>query len=86
LRSTPGPPEDYDACYSNAACNTPALAQACLQTADGTGGACATYYSAAQTACAIDFAPDGGLGSTGVCSTDQDIISVICGNGSGDGG
>jgi hypothetical protein len=77
---------DYDACGSNAACNTTALYDACVQTANAAGGACATYLNAAQTPCVAYFGLDAGLGSTGVCSTNQDVISVICGNGSGDGG
>lgn len=59
--------------------------QACLNIILNTGGACATYYSTYQSSCAADNA-DGGLLNGGVCSTTADVLSVICGNGSGDGG
>ncbi len=66
-------------------CTDSASYQACLNIILGTGGACATYYSTYQSACAADVA-DGGLLNGGVCSTTAEILSVICGNGSGDGG
>ena len=66
-------------------CTTTAAFQTCEQTVATGSGACASKYTAQQTACAADFA-DGGVGNGGVCSNDTEVLSVICGNGSGDGG
>jgi hypothetical protein len=59
--------------------------QTCQTTIFGTNGACRSYLVTYQSACAADVA-DGGLLNGGPCSTDPDVLSVICGNGSGDGG
>ncbi len=48
-------------------------------------GACHQYVAPFQSGCAADNA-DGGLLNGGVCSTDLQVLSVICGNGTGDGG
>lgn len=48
-------------------------------------GACHSYVAPYQSSCAADIA-DGGLINGGICSTDLQVLSVICGNGSGDGG
>ena len=67
-----------DACNS-AACEaaTDAEFNACETAAQS--GACAADQTAAAT-CNTDLA-DGGDLSTGACSTDSDVIYVICGNG-----
>ena len=81
----------YDAvveCLYAAGCGTctdPTSEQTCQQTIFGTGGACSTYYATFGSACATDVA-DGGLLNGGPCTTDPEVLSVICGNGSGDGG
>lgn len=71
------------------------VAAGCLQCTDQTSfnsceqtvlaGGCKMYLAPAQSACNTDLA-DGGLLNGGPCTTDQDVISVLCGNGSGDGG
>ena len=72
-------------------------AAGCLQCADQTSfdscqntvaaGACKSYVAPYQNACPqSDFADGGVAGPTGACGTDQGVLSVICGNGSGDGG
>ncbi len=66
-------------------CTDPTSEQNCQNTIFGTGGACAGYYATYSSSCASDLA-DGGLLNGGPCSTDPDVLSVICGNGSGDGG
>lgn len=66
-------------------CTDDSSETACQRTVVGSGGACASYSAPAQTACGADLA-DGGLLSSGPCSTDERVLSVICGNGSGDGG
>jgi hypothetical protein len=60
-------------------------ADMCQQQVLGSGGACYDYVQPAITVCMTDFG-DGGALNNGVCSTDTQVISVICGNGSGDGG
>ncbi len=67
-------------------CTTQTEFTTCQQVVFGTGGACSSYLPPAQTACNTDFAADGGALNNGPCSTDTQILSVICGNGSGDGG
>jgi hypothetical protein len=42
-------------------------------------GACMSYLTPVQTACATDFA-DGGVLDT-KCDTDQEVLNVICGTG-----
>lgn len=56
----------------------------CQQTA--LGGACSAQYNAYKSGCATDLGTDGGVGVSGACATEQDVLSVLCGNGSGDGG
>jgi hypothetical protein len=58
---------------------------ACQMKIFATGGACYSYVAAYESSCAPDFA-DGGLLNGGPCTTTPDVLSVICGNGSGDGG
>jgi hypothetical protein len=82
----------YDAvieCLVAAGCSTctdPTSETACQNTIFGTGGACQSYYAAYQSSCGPDFADGGLLNAGGPCSTEPDVLSVICGNGSGDGG
>jgi hypothetical protein len=57
----------------------------CQTTVTATGGACKTYLTSAQSACST-LAADGGLLNGGACSSDPQVLSVICGNGTGDGG
>jgi hypothetical protein len=59
--------------------------QSCAQTVFANGGACHGYIVTYQSACAADMA-DGGAFMGGPCSDDTGVLSVICGNGSGDGG
>ena len=66
-------------------CTTQMSEDTCQQTIFGTGGACYSYIVTYESACATDVA-DGGLLNGGPCTTDPDVLSVICGNGSGDGG
>jgi hypothetical protein len=58
----------------------------CEQQVLGNGGACGSYLMPVNSACNADFGADGGALNNGVCSTDTGVLSVICGNGSGDGG
>jgi hypothetical protein len=72
-------------------CSDATTYQTCVQTVNA--GICQQYASAAQTACASDFA-DGGAASTcspGSATQKQDpdftyIITLICGGGSSDAG
>ncbi len=57
----------------------------CQNTVLAKGGGCNSYVAPVQNSCGADLA-DGGLLQGGACSTDQQVISVICGNGTGDGG
>jgi hypothetical protein len=66
-------------------CNDQTSANACQTTIFATGGACHSYILPYESACSADMA-DGGSFSGGPCSDDTAILSVICGNGSGDGG
>jgi hypothetical protein len=68
-------------------CTTQTDFNSCEQQVLGNGGAgpCASYYMSAISACNADF-NDGGTLSYGPCSSDTGVLSVICGNGSGDGG
>jgi hypothetical protein len=66
-------------------CTDQASADACQGAVVATGGACSMYLAPWQTSCGPDFA-DGGLLNGGPCTTDTQVLSVICGNGSGDGG
>jgi hypothetical protein len=59
---------------------TSAELQQCYQTAEGTGGACATYYSTAASSCAIEYPADGG-GAGGSCNNVTFIVNKICGSG-----
>jgi hypothetical protein len=57
----------------------------CVQTAIiAPSGACHGYIGPYQSACMADLANGGAL--NGPCSDDTTVLSVICGNGSGDGG
>jgi hypothetical protein len=67
-------------------CTTQSQYQTCEQQVFGSGGACETYLGPTNTACMADFEADGGALNDGLCSSDAQILSVICGNGSGDGG
>jgi hypothetical protein len=67
-------------CYQ---CTDQTSFNGCLATVQQ--GACHSFVTSFQSACGADIA-DGGLLNGGACTTDQDVISVICGNGSGDGG
>jgi hypothetical protein len=78
-----------DECFVAAGCGdcTTSTVMACEQTIFGTGGACASYYAPYKSACPqSDFADGGVAGPGGACSDDQAVLSVICGNGTGDGG
>jgi len=66
-------------------CTDTGTFQTCYQTIATGSGPCATDYNNEQTACAAEIA-DGGVANGGVCTTDTEVLSVICGNGSGDGG
>ena len=68
----------YDACGSDYCLTTATQAQydACAQASDT--GACSTYHTAAAP-CGADQVDGGALG--GACSTINDIITKICGNG-----
>ena len=80
--------EPWIQCLAQSGCFTcadNATFQTCGGIIVGTGGACATQYSSFQSACATELA-DGGVANGGACSNDTQILSVICGNGSGDGG
>ncbi|HTQ44156.1 MAG TPA: hypothetical protein VMI75_15460 [Polyangiaceae bacterium] len=68
------------------ACTSQPDFDTCEQQVFAGGGACASYYGSVMSACSIDFNADGGALNNGVCSTDTGVLSVICGNGSGDGG
>jgi hypothetical protein len=59
------------------ACTTQTDFDSCAQQVLGNGGACNSYEVRAMSACSTDY---------GVCSSDTGVLSVICGNGSGDGG
>jgi hypothetical protein len=82
----------YDAlvqCFVAAGCSTcmdQPSEQACQSTIFGTGGACYSYVAPYESSCGPDFADGGLLSNGGACSTNTDVLSVICGNGSGDGG
>jgi hypothetical protein len=67
-------------------CMDPTSAQACQNTIFGPGGACQSYVAPYQSACPPDYADGGLLANGGACSNPNDVLSVICGNGSGDGG
>ena len=69
-----------------AACADQSSYDGCQKTVTAKGGACNTYLTSAQSACSASTADGGLLASGGACATDQQVISVICGNGSGDGG
>jgi hypothetical protein len=84
-----------DQCFVAAGCATnPSATVMCMQsdvtscekTIFGTGGACNMYYTPFSSDCTADLNTDGGLGDGGACTGDLAILSVICGNGSGDGG
>jgi len=66
-------------------CTDQASFQMCETTIFATGGACHGYIATYESACAADMA-DGGAFMGGPCSDDTEVLSVICGNGSGDGG
>jgi hypothetical protein len=67
-------------------CPTQTEFQTCQQQVFASGGGCAGYLQPAQTACMNDFGADGGALNNGPCSDDTQVLSIICGNGSGDGG
>jgi len=69
-----------------AACTDQSSYDSCRMAVTAKGGACATYLTSAQGACNANTVDGGLLGTGGACSTDQGVISVICGNGTGDGG
>jgi len=66
-------------------CTTETEFDTCEQIVLGNGGACESYAQAEQSSCAAEVA-DGGSLNGGPCSDDPSVLSVICGNGSGDGG
>jgi len=66
-------------------CTDMTSSTACQNTIFATGGACHSYLAAYQSGCAADVA-DGGALNGGPCSDDTQVLSVICGNGTGDGG
>jgi hypothetical protein len=83
-----------DQCFVAAGCATnpsttvtctQANVQSCEQTIFGNGGACNSEYTPFRSNCMADLA-DGGTANGGACSSEADILSVICGNGTGDGG
>jgi hypothetical protein len=63
-------------------CATQADFDACFSQVAGPGGVCASYETTYLQACGGDSA----LSAGGACSTSADVLSVLCGNGSGDGG
>lgn len=69
-----------------AACSLDTVQQNCEQTIFAAGGACHGYFQTFYSACvgAGDLTDAGVL--AGPCSNDATILSLICGNGSGDGG
>lgn len=73
--------EPYEQCvlFACSSCTTASDYTTCEQTAAASGGACNGYLTGTQTACATDFG-DAGAGTT-TCSTDTDVITVICGSG-----
>jgi hypothetical protein len=81
----------YDAlvqCFVASGCNAcmdQTSLTACQQKIFGPGGVCQSYVAPYETSCGPDNA-DGGLLNGGACTTNADVLSVICGNGSGDGG
>lgn len=80
--------EDALQCFEAAgcgSCNTSTQAQQCETTIFANGGACHGYIAPYQSACMADLVPDGGT-FYGSCGDDTAVLSVICGNGSGDGG
>jgi hypothetical protein len=62
-------------------CATQASFDTCWNEVAGTNGACASYEASYPSACANDTA----LGN-GPCTTSVGALSILCGNGSGDGG
>jgi hypothetical protein len=70
---------DIQTCALNPACVTEPLYEECIGIANGAGGACAAE-SAALSACG-SFEADGGALASGECSTDTDVVNVICGTG-----
>lgn len=78
-----------DECFVLAGCSSCATQSAtstCQQTIFGTGGACAAYSGPYMTSCAAADGEGGVHTAGGACADDISILSVICGNGSGDGG
>jgi hypothetical protein len=65
-------------------CNTQAQSNMCQMTIFSNGGACGTYIVAYNSACMADVTDGGAF--NGPCADDTSVLSVICGNGSGDGG
>jgi hypothetical protein len=80
--------EPWIQCLVNSGCYTCMTGSAfkfCSGIVNGNGGVCASEYTAFQGACSADLA-DGGAFNGGACTDQTQILSVICGNGSGDGG
>jgi hypothetical protein len=80
--------EEASQCYAASSCFScmdQTSWQKCEATIFASGGACHSYIVPYQSACAADLA-DGGALMGGPCSDDTAVLSVICGNGSGDGG
>ena len=70
--------ECADAACTDCASSTAANMQQCSATADGSGGACASYLASAQSVCTADYA-DGGAGNT--CQDPTYIVNLYCGTG-----
>jgi hypothetical protein len=66
-------------------CTDQASFQSCEMMVFSSSAACRSYIAAYQSACMADMA-DGGSYNGGPCTDDTGVLSVICGNGSGDGG
>ena len=73
---------DFYVCESSTTSTcTSATVQACLTTADGTGGVCNSKAAAVQSACATDFADGGVLSPSGKCGTVAQVLNAVCGTG-----
>jgi hypothetical protein len=67
-------------------CTDNASETACQNTIFAAGGGCHSYIAPFQSACPATDNADGGILNGGACSDDTKVLSVLCGNGSGDGG
>jgi hypothetical protein len=81
---------NYDQCLWAAGCDTcttQAEFNTCLDQVMGNGGPCFGYLQSWNKACLGEEMDGGALNNAdGACRNDTQVLSIICGNGSGDGG